>query len=128
MDTAPVGLVCLLINDGTSVSTTFTVFFSCGRDLMEGMDVCAQFALGAAAPPPALLVSEPSMDLGLLSLLPPLTPERPLPLRAIDSADDDCCDGAVGAKPKAAGAQRTRRAMDRFMVLVGFLKMLGVKI
>lgn len=50
METAPVGLVCLLIREGTRVSISWTVFWAVGREEMEGMDVWSQlldFLVGA---------------------------------------------------------------------------------
>merc|ERR1719253_2134078 len=81
------------------------------------MDVWTQLLL---AFPPLVGVSEPSMDFGLESLFEPATPDRPRPRLAMDRADERECDGddcgsAAGAKPKAAGAPRRKRAMDRFI-------------
>ena len=79
---------------------------------MDGMAVCCQFD-GAL-----VLVSDPSIDFGLLSLLePPLTPDRPLPRLAMDNADDDATSKDTdGAKPKAVGALRSKIAIERFII------------
>jgi len=121
METAPEGLVFLSINLGTLVSMTLTTFCSLGKESMEGIDVWIQLLLLllllllASLPPP--------MDLGLLRrfvLAPPSPMSRPLPLLAIDRANDikdedeaDEIDDVAGAKPEAAGAQRRKKNAAR---------------
>ena len=88
---------------------------------MEGMVVLAQLVFLAVE---VLWVSEPLMDLGLLSFpLPSPSMERPFPRLAMKSedVDDGCCGRGEGAKPKAAGALRRRMAMERFMIVVDLL-------
>lgn len=111
------GLVFLSINLGTLVSMTLTMFCSWGNESMEGIDVWIQLLLLLLLLLLASLV--PPMDLGLLRrfvLAPPSPMSRPLPLLAIDRANEGEAgdiDDVAGTKPEAVDAQKRKKSAAR---------------
>ena len=78
------------------------------------MDVCAQFDFGLLCSG-----SEPWMDVGLLSLSEPPTPDKPFDrLASRDDEEEEDAWWRTGAKPKTAEEQPRRAiAIERFMVM-----------
>lgn len=90
IDTAPCGLVPLSINCGTPVSINLTIFFSWGREVIDGMVVGCQLFTAFFVVPVPLVGSDPS-DLGLLNLFPPPPSPMSSPLPRPLAMESECC-------------------------------------